>query len=140
MSSRYLMMVCLLVDVYEKSLLEGLDSKLPSLVSGDSSSSLYSWLSSFLYGLFQSWQKIILANFIKLLFWCCDCYFWNSSFDLSSDYLQCSNNCFFVHLISFCSYQLKKHSHNIFQRLFFIWSSCIQRKASKFFIWHQMSG
>ena len=139
MSSRYLMMVCLLVDVYEKSLLEGSDSKLSSSVSGDSSSSLYSWLSSFLYGLFQSWQKIILANFIKLLFWCCDCYFWNSSFDLSSDYLQCSNSCF-LHLISFCSYQLKKHSHNIFQRLFFIWSSCIQRKASKFFIWHQMSG
>ena len=47
---------------------------------------------------------------------------------------------FFLHLISFCSYQLKKHSHNIFQTLFFIWSSCIQRKASKFFIWHQMSG
>ena len=113
------MMVCRLGNVWEKSLLEGPDSKLSSSVSGD-------YLYIFLFGVIllvwcfpiftedyigiigqnYAYLKWLYCYFRQVLFevshyifhwitsWYCDCYFWNSSFHLSSDNLLFSNRCF----------------------------------------------
>ena len=97
--------------------------------------------STYLKSLYCCFRQVLLEAshyiFIKLLFWCCDCYFEISSFDLSSDSLCCVQTVDFLHLISFWSMSVeKKHSHHIFQRFFYVKQL---RSKKSFKVWHMTS-